>query len=721
MRTRALLLLLALGACSATVAQTISGRVFEDRDADGILDPGEPGIAGIEVTLFGRTSPGNATVDQTATTASDGSYAFSPGDGFYLVMPVDPPGWRLGPARFDGFAQGTPGYAAPVGKPRISKLDQAIAHLRSGLLRYAAMGDSIAYNWSSCPSIFSPPPAFNYSKVLRERLTRVAPSAGVTLLQDAVKGEHTDDLLVDDGASDHNNAFAALADQPDLITLSMIGNDLLDVDFDNPTQAQIDAAAAEILDARQNLQETLSSMVAGIPGADIAVNTLYDNEAQSCSSTSFHRTWIPIVDRILRDLAWGQARRASINEVFPELAHQDQFSVCTGFTAKICNGFADGIHPNDAGYAILLEKVWEGLGGVILGPVQSSTVPSSRLQLNPVDRHAIAGVDYGYLRRVRRVLPSTWETRGGAAVLRPEAALDDQDGDAAAGITLDGVGKELRLAGFPDWLDEIQIVKVVSGVRYATTAAFPSNAFRMEASIGGLFRPPPSHAFSPTDWNFYTPIVGGGGPGQPVGDTYADTALTRVLVAPDVSALRTASATLTKNPTLPPGAGEYDWPAVTRAELGSTELRVAVTAADTPCSAPCPEIELESAWLDLYGWEKPRPQEVGGLRVARLADGSLVLSFDPVAGATRYNVYFGRLLSLGSGVYDHGVGAPAGPMCGAATQPAGGGRLAIVVAAGQQPSGDADVLVTAHVDGVESPAGHASSGAEIDRRQSVCE
>jgi lysophospholipase L1-like esterase len=703
------LVLLALGAGLEARAQTISGTVFDDRDADGIQDAGEPGIAGVEVVLYGKTNPGGVTVDQTVVTASDGTYSFSPGDGFYLVMPVDPAGWRLGPARADGFVPG-PGYVAPVGQPRFAKLDHAIDHLRAGVLRYAAMGDSIAYNWASCPSIFNPPPAFNYSRVLTERLQHVA-----------VKGEYTDDLLVDDGATDHNNAFAVIGDQPELITISMIGNDLLDVDYPSPTQAQVNAAAAEVLDSRQNFQEMLSSAISQIPGADVALNTLYDNEAQSCNTTDFHRVWVPIVDRVLREVAWGQSRRVSMNEIFPEFAHQDQLLACTGFTGKICNGFADGIHPNEAGYAIVLEKVWEGIGGVILGPVMASSVPNSILQLNPVERHSLAGVDFGYLRRVRRVLPTTWQTLGGAAVQSPDAALDDQDAGAAARITVDAVGKEFRLAGFPDWLDEVQIVKAIAGVRYRTTGAFPDNAYRMEASIGGQFRPPPAHDFSSTDWNYYTPIVGAGGPNQPPGDLYPDTSLTKVLVVPNVPSYREASATLTKNPTLPGGAGEYEWPPVTRQELGTTEVRVAVTSADTPCTAPCSDIELDAAWIDLYGWEKPRPPEVENVEILRLGDGTIEISFDPVAGATRYNVYFGRLGVLRTGVYDHGSGAPAGPLCDATTQSAGGSRLKIVVAPGQQPAVDTDVLVTAHVDDVESPSGYDSDATEIDRSQSICD
>ena len=44
----ALLLLFALPA-----AAQVSGTVFEDRDGDGIRDPGEPALPGVSVALFG--------------------------------------------------------------------------------------------------------------------------------------------------------------------------------------------------------------------------------------------------------------------------------------------------------------------------------------------------------------------------------------------------------------------------------------------------------------------------------------------------------------------------------------------------------------------------------------------------------------------------------------------------------------------------------------------
>jgi hypothetical protein len=701
MRGAAFAVAFALLAVSPSVAQVISGTIYDDRDGDGIRDPGEPGIGGVEVRLYG------AAFDQTVVTASDGSYSFSPGDGQYLIAPIDPAGWRLGPTRVDGFAESTPGYIFPVGRPRLSKLDRIISNLEGGSVRYSSIGDSIAYNFNSpfgCNST-----SFWYSQQFRNRLSGAGGGASVTLDEAAIKGEHTDDLLVDE-SGELNNVFRLIDAQPELVTISIIGNDLLDVDpGDGGGQAGTNSAVIEVLDARQNLHESLSSLLSGIPSADVMLNSLYDNEAYDCNTgnpTNFHRMWVPIVDQILRDAAWGQVRRVPVNEVAAEFAHEDQLGVCTGFDQMICTGLFDGIHPTEDGYRIVLEKVWEAAGGLTLGAG------------DVLGRSSHSDVDFGYLRRVRRLLPTTWEVRNGAVVQDPEAALSDADGQDAA-IALGNGDEEFRLAGFADWFDEIVVVRTVAGVRYRTAGAAVDDLYRIEASVTGEFRPPPNFDYTPTNWNFYTPIVGGGGPSQPPGEdpAYPDSS---TLVTPNVASHREVSALLTKNPELPPGSGEYVWPSLTHEELATAAVRV-VSAPDPGATGDDDyEVLLDYAWLDLYGWEKPRPAEVTSLRVGPAAGGAIQLSFDELAGAERYNVYAGRLETVRGGAYDHGAGAPAGPYCESAVQPAGPGRLAAVLGTIQQPGGSSYFLVTAHVDDVESPSGSRSDSVEIDRSQSAC-
>jgi hypothetical protein len=692
---------LGLWASSEAGAQEISGRVFEDRNADGVLEPDEPLLPGVTVRLVGRAD-GGIEIRETLLSDGAGSFAFPAGAGCFLLQPVDPAGWRFAGARADGIAPGTPGYLPPHGQPRFSKLDQGIANLDTGSFVYAALGDSIGRNFALCAL----GQAFLHSEQVRTRLECTNPNAIVTLEGAAMLGEHTDDLLVDDQL-DLNNVFAMIGLQPQLITLSMIGNDLLDVDpeIEPLAQEDVNRAVAEILDARRNLQEALSVMTSEIPGADIVLNTLYDNEADDCATTDFHRAWIPIVGRILRDVAWGQIRRISINEVAAEFAHEDHLGGCTGFEGMICKGLGlDEIHPNVDGYEVVREKLWEAAGGVSLGTAEG-------------ERPTLAGVEYGFLRRVRRLLPTTWGLGQGAAVENPGAAMDDRDDGAPARIRLDAPGDEFRLWGFQDWFDEIQIVRVVAGVRYRTTGVMENDAYRVEASLTGQFEPGPGFAYTTTNWNFHTPIVGGGGPDRPLENP--DFPDAQILAVPDVPVYRDVSASLTGNPTIAEGEPDYRWPPPDHADLATTTVRVVAPPGRTSAPDPAARIELDQAWLDLYGWERPRPPEVGDVRLELESDGTLVVSFDPLPGAERYNLYLGRLSSIGVGAYDHGGLAPAGPLCDGPVETAGG-RLEFVVPSNDQPPEDLYLLVTAHVGGVESPGGFRSDGVEIDRSQSIC-
>ena len=236
-----LLLISAFSAMPAS-AQTISGKAFEDRDGDGVRDAGEPGLGSVSFELYGTRDAGGA-YDQTQLSAADGSFSFSPGNGCYLLLGADPPGWRMSWARHDGFPKSTPGYSWPVGQPRFAKIDQGIANLKSGALRMTAMGDSIAWNWNSC--FYQE--RFWYSRQVRSRLACTAPSASLTLDEAAVKGQDTDDLLIDDH-DDLNNVFRVieLSPQPDLVTISMMGIATVLVGL-LPTHAQIGILAPAIL------------------------------------------------------------------------------------------------------------------------------------------------------------------------------------------------------------------------------------------------------------------------------------------------------------------------------------------------------------------------------------------------------------------------------------------------------------------------------------------
>ena len=74
----------------------ISGTVFADANNDGIQDPGEAGIAGVEITLVGVDVYGNP-VQQTVFTDAQGNYIFSGLlAGNYQVSETQPEGFDDG-------------------------------------------------------------------------------------------------------------------------------------------------------------------------------------------------------------------------------------------------------------------------------------------------------------------------------------------------------------------------------------------------------------------------------------------------------------------------------------------------------------------------------------------------------------------------------------------------------------------------------------------------
>ena len=198
----------------------------------------------------------------------------------------------------------------------------------------------------------------------------------------------------------------------------------------------------------------------------------------------------------------------------------------------------------------------------------------------------------------------------------------------------------------------------------------------------------------------------------------ADYANALLLAVPAPGSFREVTATLTNNPLLVGGATEYDWPSFTSMDLGSVEMRVAAAVVAGSAGNDNWTVELDAVWLDLYGSEKPRPDEVQQLRMEKQGGGDLALTFDVLPGAARYNLYFGRLSGLGG--YDHGADAPRAPDCAATDVDAGGERRRVTVLSGNIPAESIYFLVTGHVDDVESPAGTDSDGGEIDRAQSIC-
>ena len=71
---------------------TKSGTKFDDLNANGIRDAGEPGLPGVEIHLVGTDGLGNA-VHLHATTIADGSYTISAPPGTYTACETVPTGY----------------------------------------------------------------------------------------------------------------------------------------------------------------------------------------------------------------------------------------------------------------------------------------------------------------------------------------------------------------------------------------------------------------------------------------------------------------------------------------------------------------------------------------------------------------------------------------------------------------------------------------------------
>ncbi|MFN3188759.1 MAG: SdrD B-like domain-containing protein [Candidatus Paceibacteria bacterium] len=75
------------------LVSSLTGRVYQDLNLNGAFDDGEPGIAGVTLTLTGTDNFGNI-VNRTTTTDANGIYRFddlSPGN--YTVTQTQPPGF----------------------------------------------------------------------------------------------------------------------------------------------------------------------------------------------------------------------------------------------------------------------------------------------------------------------------------------------------------------------------------------------------------------------------------------------------------------------------------------------------------------------------------------------------------------------------------------------------------------------------------------------------
>jgi len=521
-------------ACGAQ-AQTVTGFVFEDVDRDGVRDVGEPPIEGLAVTIYGN----NGADDTTVTTAADGSFTFTVTTGRRYVLDLDP-GGGLRLSFQDPGADPDPIPDWPQGRRRPGELDRLASNLRASStaapLLHVALGDSIAYGFNLCDS---PGGANDYVTPFTARLDAVNEAL---LSKLAVLGHETRDLLDPAGAG---TIFDAIAAGAQLVTISIGGNDFLADDGDTAR------TAANLVNARRNLQEILSTLVTELPDCDVVLNTVYDNEG---GDDAFHNTWGPIWNQALRDVAWGQRRRVGIAEVWPDYEHLDPATgTKLGEDGLICWFFGlDAIHPTRRGYDLHEEKLWQGVGGL---NVVSGT--SRR--------------DFGFLRRMESRFPTRALDVGGGASQEADAFAED-----GSGALVPGGDQELQLLGF-DATPRGLLSQVVVNVRYRTRSAPGDDVYRFEASVDGSFVAPGGDAAS---WNTIVPIVGGAGNGVPV------------LAFSDQPEWREVSALVTK------GSAGDGAPTLAWHDLATLAVRVKGEAVG---SADPFDLEWDVASIDLYG------------------------------------------------------------------------------------------------------------------------
>jgi uncharacterized repeat protein (TIGR01451 family) len=78
---------------------TLSGRVYEDLNGSGQPDAGEPGIAGVTLTLTGTDAQGNTVPPMTVVTDASGNWSFTVPPGTYTVTETQPAAYQPGITR----------------------------------------------------------------------------------------------------------------------------------------------------------------------------------------------------------------------------------------------------------------------------------------------------------------------------------------------------------------------------------------------------------------------------------------------------------------------------------------------------------------------------------------------------------------------------------------------------------------------------------------------
>jgi hypothetical protein len=121
---------------------TISGTVYQDLNLDGTNDPGDPGVAGVVLTLTGTNGAGHS-VTATTTTAADGTYNF---DTSYALLPGT---YTITETQPSGYFQGT----NDVGTVNGTAKGQLVGGTAIGSIVLTSGQSGINYNFGQIPPV----------------------------------------------------------------------------------------------------------------------------------------------------------------------------------------------------------------------------------------------------------------------------------------------------------------------------------------------------------------------------------------------------------------------------------------------------------------------------------------------------------------------------------------------------------------------------------------
>jgi len=149
---------------------SLSGAVYEDINQNGRRDPGEPGIAGVLVTLTG-TSATNLPVNVTALTGADGVFVIpnlaASNPSGYVLTETPPAGYNKGPDSV-GTSGGTKNAPGVIGNILLQNNTAATDYLFGEWSKQGTIAGSVFLDSNQTGRSFNQPPIGGVTLLLRD-------------------------------------------------------------------------------------------------------------------------------------------------------------------------------------------------------------------------------------------------------------------------------------------------------------------------------------------------------------------------------------------------------------------------------------------------------------------------------------------------------------------------------------------------------------------------